>query len=208
MSQKQLGILLSKLKVFTKPSMQLEQYPTPAKEAAIILWDAYMKGHIEDKVVLDLGCGGGILGIGALILGAKKVIFVEKDSSLEALFRENIAFAEEYVGEDFADLFEIMFEDVADIADLQVDTCIMNPPFGTKEKHIDALFLEKACGFAKHVYSYHKDATREFLAEKAKSLGFMLIESFMFTFKLGSTMHKHKKKKHEVGVVCLHLAKS
>ena len=34
---------------------------------------------LENKVVIDFGCGSGILGIAALLLGAKKVIAVDND---------------------------------------------------------------------------------------------------------------------------------
>ncbi|WP_339672879.1 50S ribosomal protein L11 methyltransferase [Dasania marina] len=34
---------------------------------------------VKDKVIIDYGCGSGILGIAALLLGAKKVIAVDND---------------------------------------------------------------------------------------------------------------------------------
>lgn len=41
--------------------------------------------------VLDLGCGSGILGIGAAMLGAKEVLAVDIDPSAVKVARENIA---------------------------------------------------------------------------------------------------------------------
>ena len=35
--------------------------------------------NLEDKVVIDFGCGSGILGIAALLLGAKKVVAIDND---------------------------------------------------------------------------------------------------------------------------------
>lgn len=37
------------------------------------------QADIKDKIIIDYGCGSGILGIAALLLGAKKVIAVDND---------------------------------------------------------------------------------------------------------------------------------
>ena len=78
-SKSSLAIELSKLKVFNQANVSLEQYPTDSEIAATILWQAKMNNDIEDKIIADLGAGTGILGIGALLLGADYVYFVEKD---------------------------------------------------------------------------------------------------------------------------------
>ena len=85
-----LAIQLSKLNVFTKAKVRLEQYPTDSEIAATMLWDAYMQGHIEDKILADLGSGTGILGIGAILLGAKHVYFVDADREVLDILREII----------------------------------------------------------------------------------------------------------------------
>ena len=72
MNQKQLAMQLSKLVSVESKKVQLEQYPTDSEIAAEILWAAFMQGDIEDKSIADFGCGNGILGIGALLLGAKR----------------------------------------------------------------------------------------------------------------------------------------
>ena len=75
-SKSSLAVLLSKLKGFEteKVSEKLEQYQTDPEIAAEILWFAGFNNDISRKVIVDLGCGTGILGIGALVMGAKKVI--------------------------------------------------------------------------------------------------------------------------------------
>ena len=45
---------------------------------------------VQDKVVLDLFCGSGGLGIEALSRGAKKVYFVDKDKRSIALTKQNL----------------------------------------------------------------------------------------------------------------------
>ena len=81
-TKSKLAITLSKLKVFDSAKVKLEQYPTDSEVAADVLWNAFMQGDIGNKIIADLGAGTGVLGIGALILGAKKVYFVEKDKDV------------------------------------------------------------------------------------------------------------------------------
>ncbi|KAK4698714.1 rRNA N6-adenosine-methyltransferase METTL5, partial [Phenoliferia sp. Uapishka_3] len=47
-------------------------------------------GDIEDKRILDLGCGCAVLSIGAVMLGASSVLAVDVDTSALSIARENI----------------------------------------------------------------------------------------------------------------------
>ena len=126
---------------------------------------------IQSKVVVDLGCGGGILGIGSSILGSGMTIGIDIDPSAIEIAKRN---ADEMEVENIEFL-------LADIPSMDIrhhnkkqlaDTVIMNPPFGTKNAGIDLKFVEKAlqiCSGA--VYSLHKSSTRSFLQKKAKELG-------------------------------------
>lgn len=63
---------LEDMKTFENPKVELEQYTTSSYIAASILHTAQsVYGDIKDKTVADLGCGTGILSIGAVVLGAK-----------------------------------------------------------------------------------------------------------------------------------------
>ena len=90
-SKSSLAVALSKLKLFSKPDVKLEQYPTDSEIAAEILWNAHMRGDLDNKIVADLGCGTGILGIGALLLGAKKVFFVDIDKNALEILKQNFS---------------------------------------------------------------------------------------------------------------------
>jgi predicted RNA methylase len=71
MKLKQLVALLQEVTDFEEPKIHLEQYKTTADIAAHMLYTiANTYGDIEDKLVADLGCGTGILGIAAAVLGA------------------------------------------------------------------------------------------------------------------------------------------
>jgi len=79
MKLRKLEIALEKVEGFETPNVNYEQYKTPATVAAPFLHLAFMSGDIEGKTVYDLGCGTGILSIGAALLGAKEVIGFDID---------------------------------------------------------------------------------------------------------------------------------
>lgn len=72
MKLKQLVALLQEVSTFEEPDYQLEQYKTSADIAAHVIFTiANAYGDIgEGKLVADFGCGTGILGIGAALMGA------------------------------------------------------------------------------------------------------------------------------------------
>ncbi|PIN79443.1 DNA methylase [Candidatus Woesearchaeota archaeon CG10_big_fil_rev_8_21_14_0_10_34_8] len=198
-SKKQLAIQLSRLKVFNKPNINLEQYPTNSEIASTILWDAYMKGDIENKTIADLGAGTGILGIGALLLGAKKVYFIEKDKETITILEKNL--------ENIEGSYIVINEDIKDF-DEKVDTVLQNPPFGTKQKHADKSFLEKAFSIGKVIYSFHKTSTDNFVRAIARDFNFNITETYKFNFPLRQTAKFHKKKIERIEVSCYKLTNS
>jgi putative methylase len=196
-SKSGLAIELSKLKIFEKPSVKLEQYATESEFAAEILWFANMTNDISGKVIVDLGCGTGVLGIGALLLGAKRVIFVDIDEKSLKLAKENLI----SVDKSLLDKAVFVKKDVEDI-DEEADTVIQNPPFGTKTKHIDVVFLEKAMELAPVVYSFHKLETRDFIDEKIKKSRHKKTHFWIFDWPLKMTLKHHKKKIQKIKVGC------
>ena len=140
---------MSRLEQFDNPKVLLEQYSTEPEVAAQVLWFAYMHGDINAKVVADLGCGPGIFGIGAALLGAKKVFFVDKDEHALTVTRRNINSIKHLLTK--AGLV-VLNCDVARF-EHHVDSVLQNPPFGTKIRHHDRLFLGKAFEVGNVVYS-------------------------------------------------------
>lgn len=189
---------LSQLKVFENPRISEEQYPTDSEIAAEMLWNSAMIGDFDEKVIVDLGAGTGILGIGALLLGAKKVVFVEKDSYALGICKENYEKikSEFNVGE-----AEFIEQDVSNYSG-KVDLVIENPPFGTKEEHADKIFLEKAFEIASVVYSFHKANTKEFIQQFATQKGFKTTHYWEVDFPLKATQkfHTQKIKRIRVGI--------
>jgi putative methylase len=206
-SKSSLAVSLSKLKGFEigKVSTKLEQYQTDPEIAAEIIWFAYMKGDISGKVIVDLGCGTGVLGIGALLLGAKKVIFVDIDNKVVEIAKENLKFVEQELE---AKLGESQFI-VGDISKFQdkADIVLQNPPFGTKQKHADKAFLEKAVNIAPVVYSFHKIESKGFIDKFAVQNQLKITHFWNFDFPLKMTMKRHKRKIHRINVGCWRLEK-
>ncbi len=200
LTKKQLAIQLSKFAVFEKPKLKLEQYPTDSEIASIVLWDALMKGDIVGKKVADLGAGTGILGIGALLLGAVHVYFVEKDSDAVAILRANLLPLR-------LQNYTILQMDVTEFQD-HVDTVFQNPPFGTKQAHADKPFMEKAFSVGKIVYSFHKTTTDAFVRAIAGDYFFAIAEVYHFAFPLRQTQSYHRKKLERIEVTCYRLVKS
>jgi putative methylase len=199
-----LEIVLSKLKVFSKPSMELEQYPLDGKNASDILWAAFSLGNIEKKTIADLGCGTGILGIGALLLGAKKVYFLDKSQSAVQTAKENLQFVEKELNIELKSRSLFLVGDIKDFG-TKVQITMQNPPFGTKTEHIDQLFLEKAMQISDVVYSIHKTSTLDFIEKFASKAGFEVTNKIRFEFPLKQTMSFHKQRIKMVDVSLLRL---
>jgi len=79
---------------FASPSAALEQHATPPDVAAALLHAACLRGDIAGKFVCDLGCGPGVLSIGAAALGAAAVVGLEVDEDALDQARENAEGAE------------------------------------------------------------------------------------------------------------------
>lgn len=168
MKLRELESHLGHVSTFSTPVIELEQYPTSAHLAAQILHVASSHEDIFDRSVLDLGCGGGILGVGACLLGSPHVTGVDIDTGALAIATANASAL------DVGDSIEFVHADVGTFSPLipTHDTVLMNPPFGTKRRGIDICFLQVAIEHAYGaVYSLHKSSTREFIASKARSWG-------------------------------------
>ncbi len=204
LSKSGLAILLSRLKVFEDASRMAEQYPTDSEIAAGVLWQAYMLGDIAGKRIADLGCGTGILAIGAALLGAKSVIGIDTDEAALARAGENLSQLCDGLGSRLPVRF--VEQDVRKFSQ-DVDTVIQNPPFGTAEKHADRVFLEKACSVASVVWSFHKESTARFVESFAADAGFAVTHILPFGFPLKRSMAHHRKRIERIRVCCWRLCR-
>jgi len=206
-TKRQLAIYLSKLKGFTNPKIRDEQYTTESNIAANLLWNAFMEGDIENKIVADYGAGTGILGIGAMLLGARKTIFIEKDHEAINILEENLNNLSKSFDVDIDNDFEIHNKNIEFDELPKTDTVIMNPPFGTKQKHIDRTFLSRAINHSKNIYSIHKSTSINFLEafSKDNNLNIRIIEKTYFPIK--KTLKIHKKELYKTKIIIVKISK-
>ena len=131
MKLKQLEGLLQNLDVFENPKVHLEQYPTTPHIASHMLYTIDQTfDDIRGCSVADLGCGCGVLSVGAAILGSDYVVGFDVDEDALELAKQNLE-------ESGLEQVELVQCDVAHLDTMMArsdmfDTVIMNPPFGTK----------------------------------------------------------------------------
>ena len=81
MRVRRLAMLLSGLEQIQSQSIELEQYATDGDLASRWLTDISTFGDLHEGCsVADLGAGNGVLGLGAMALGAGRAILVESDA--------------------------------------------------------------------------------------------------------------------------------
>ena len=198
----QLAILLSKLSVFENPKAEFEQYPLDGNSAAAILWEAFQQKDIENKVIADMGCGTGILGLGALLLGAKKVYFIDRSEAAIRKAKQNLAFLENELNLKLHGKAVWLIGDISLFRN-KVNTVLQNPPFGTKKEHIDKIFLEKALEIGKSVYSIHKTPTIEFIRNFVKKKNMQIANELRLGIQLKKTMPWHKHEVYRIDATCI-----
>ncbi len=201
-SRKDLAVFLSKLTTFPKPNQQLEQYSTDSEAAAKLLWQAYLSNNITDKYVIDLGAGTGILGIGALLLGAAHVEFIEIDATVYTTLKENLAILEANWELEIAGKWTFTNNNVSTCGKtLREDAVVvMNPPFGTQMKHADKTFLTAATKMAPIIYTMHKTSTRNFVQAFTADHKLIITWQEDVLFPLKNTLGHHKKRLERIQV--------
>ncbi|MED5158657.1 MAG: methyltransferase [Candidatus Thermoplasmatota archaeon] len=134
-----MAMILSGLEPHPSNSVELEQYTTDGDLAVRWLSDIVAFGDLaEGCTVADLGAGNGVLGLGALAMGAGRALLVEADQAacdVAMLNAESMGFA------DSVELIQgTLGSDPVDLS--SVDVIISNPPWGRQTPRADRPFLE------------------------------------------------------------------
>lgn len=202
MKLKELESWLQDVQGFPAPQVLLEQYQTPPHIAARVLHTAQASFEdLEGKVVGDLGCGCGMLTLGASLLGAALIVGVDIDDGALEVCQENLTEAE-------VENVELVKADVTRLTGHHprlrqfFDTVVLNPPFGTKRNPgADVAFLQTALEVSSGaVYSLHKTSTRPHLLKKAGDWGVKAEVLARLRYDLPSTYKFHKKASVDIDV--------
>jgi len=199
MKLKELECHLQEVDEFEKPKILLEQYPTrPHIAACMIHTMASTFDDVEDRSILDLGCGSGVLTIGCVMLGAATVLGLDLDPDALDTCQQNL----EAFDIDNVDLVNGNVTDADMILRQKFEVVVMNPPFGTKHnKGLDLLFLEKGIKLAtRAVYSLHKTSTREHVLKKGEAWGTKPQVVAELRYDLPATYKHHKKASVDIEV--------
>ena len=200
MKLKHLEMTLQRVRGFSRPQAALEQYQTPAPLAARLLYHALMKGDIERKQVCDLGCGTGVLAIGAALLGAETIVGIDIDERALAIARENAGLLDTNITFLAADVREAGCRERIGTC----DTVVMNPPFGAQKAHADRPFIDCALAVAGVTYSIFNAGSIPFVeaytAQKAE-----ITEKIGGAFPIKRTFAFHKRDVQEIEVEILRL---
>ena len=140
MRLRSLAIQLSKLERISGPDLNLEQYQTEGEIAARWLFDIQSFNDLDSGCqVVDLGCGNGILGIGAVLMGAKSAILVDSDEESCEVSNRNA----ESLG--ISNSVKIINSKIGEqnIEFNEADLVVSNPPWGTQKKGSDRAFLQE-----------------------------------------------------------------
>jgi putative methylase len=199
MKLKQLEMSLQRLAGFPRPRAALEQYQTPAPLAARLLYHALMKGDIAGKRVCDLGCGTGVLAVGAALLGAGPVTGIDIDEKALDVARENAKLLGAEVTFLAADLRSGCPQQAG-----ACDTVVMNPPFGAQKAHADRPFIDCALALAPVTYSIFNAGSIPFVqsytAQRAE-----ITEKIGGAFAMKRTFAFHTRDVQEIEVEILRL---
>ena len=142
-----------------------EQYiTTPEVACGVLNWIESEHGDISQKLVVDFGCGTGMLSLGCSFMGAAHVVGLEVDEEAMKIAQDNL----EKLG-DVCGSVDFVICNVTDFiggAFPVVDTVVMNPPFGVHTPGFDYQKYRKHSSGKRH---RHQNSRKKALPEKHSS---------------------------------------
>ena len=199
--KKHLEMKLQSIPSHPNPKVNLEQYSTPSVIASDLIWNAVSLGDIENKNILDLGCGSGIFTIASALMGANVACGVDVDEDSVQLARMTSQKLD-------LDSVNFILSDVNDFnCRFDVDTVIQNPPFGSQRKAKsgqDLNFVKKAVEINPEVlFSFHMASTEEFLLKFYQDCNLNITHIFRYNFPIPKLYDFHSKEKQNVNVIVI-----
>ena len=192
-----LAMRLSSLEPHPMERSDLEQYATEGNLAAE--WLAAMAGFgdLEGRAVVDVGAGNGILGFGALMLGASSVRLIEADPSVAEVAERNAAKA----GADVEVMVHVV-QSVGDLGSVGEAVLISNPPWGVQTTGADRPILKAMFTSEAEVIHLMHHADAGHVEAMAKSHGWQSEDVLRATFRL-PLVHAHQRSgRRDTEVLC------
>lgn len=190
----QLGVVAG----FDDPSVDLEQYRTPPELASHLVHTADLQGDIDGRVVIDLGCGTGMLALGAALRGPRLVVGVDIDAGPLGIARRNESrvATQSAVSWIRADATQVPLTRTTET------TVLMNPPFGAQRgnEHADREFLQTAATIADVSYSIHNADSAGFVQAFADDNRGTVTHAFKAEFTLPRAFDFHTEDSHDIEV--------
>ena len=190
----QLGVVVG----FDDPRADLEQYRTPPELAAHLIHTADLQGDIDGRVVFDLGCGTGMLALGAALRGPNRVLGLDIDPEPLATAREN----EGRVGTTTEVSWVRADATEPPLCPETETTAVMNPPFGAQSgnEHADRSFLASTATLADVSYSIHNAGSADFVESFAADNGGEVTHAFEAAFDLPASFEFHQDESRTIDV--------
>ena len=190
----QLGVVVG----FDDPRADLEQYRTPPELAAHLVHTADLQGDIDGRLVVDLGCGTGMLALGAALRGPRSVVGVDIDPGPLSTARDN----ERRVGTSSAVSWVRGDATRAVLCPDGETTVVMNPPFGARDgnEHADRAFLATAAELAGVSYSIHNADSADFVEAFAADNGGEVTHAFRAEFESPRAFEFHSDERRRLDV--------
>lgn len=138
--------------------------------------------NLKDKVVIDYGCGSGVLGVAALLLGAKEVLAVDIDPQAILATRQNAALNN--VSDRLKVFLPEEFSEYQSAHDLTADTITAN------------ILAKPLIEFAPLFSTLLKDGGSIVLAGLIENQTQSVIDAYAPYFELGAAYHYDNKDDH------------
>ena len=188
---------LSSLEPHPMQRSDLEQYATEGNLAAEWLAAMAAFGDLEGREIIDVGAGNGILGLGAVMLGATSVRLIEADPSVAEVAERNAA-------DHKANVTVVVeaVQSVDDIAPVHGAVLISNPPWGVQTTGADRPILEAMFTSEAEVIHLMHHAEASHVEALAASHGWQSEDVLRAPFRL-PLVHAHQRSgRRDTEVLC------